>query len=248
MRFWLVVVAIATILFGALGGFAWNALSLAAPGQDLPFVTAPAAVDHQCPADPKSSGSDGETPAYGGEVAVAIPDLRVFCEKWAKNPLCEVRKGQKLAFSEVFEQDKALRSTFQYTSDRMMYQQGDFWAENAFCGDCEDYALTLARRLADAGAGGDTMWLEIWNPNWIGGHASLVVATADRGEVEINVWKGGEPAPFVATPVRLGRIALDGKLEVQLYEDVRFIQARGYSVLSKADTRAEAIAAGYLKE
>uniref|UniRef100_A0AB74UGE8 Uncharacterized protein n=1 Tax=Caulobacter phage BL57 TaxID=3348355 RepID=A0AB74UGE8_9VIRU len=80
------------------------------------------------------------------------------------------------------------------------------------------------------------------------GHASLVVATADRGEVEVNVWKGGEPAPFVASPVRLGRIALDGKLEVQLYEGVTYKQYRGYSILRKSNTKAEAIAAGFLKE
>ncbi|AXQ68245.1 peptidase [Caulobacter phage CcrBL10] len=243
---WLAIVFFSLGLLVPLGWFAWSAHEIAAGAQDVPIVTAPARDEGHCPPVKPIVASGDEKRDYGGKVEVSIDGITDFCQKFTENPLCKAKTGRKLTFSEVLAQDSALRSHFTYVSDDILYQRSDFYAENGFCGDCEDYALTLAHRLSDAGADGTSMWLEIWNPAWIGGHATLLVQTSDKGMIEIGV--GDPPEPYTGGPVRLGRIQMDGKLEVQLYEGVKFIRRGGDTILSKADTRAEAIKAGYLKE
>lgn len=127
--------------------------------------------------------------------AIAISDYVRYCGDAAGSILCMKTPGRLLTLAEVTEVDARLRSRFEYRSDLAMYGQ-DFWLGDTLCGDCEDYALTLASWLRAAGAGSEGMWLMIWAPSPETGHATLVVETADAGTVEIGVSYDETPHPF----------------------------------------------------
>lgn len=188
--------------------------------------------------------------SIGGPVAVEITPIRRFCAKNRENPICTPISGRKLTLAEANAVDSWLRSQFTYTSDVLMHGDDDFYDDNTVCGDCEDYALTLARYLAKKGQAGSAMWLAIWYPDWEGGHATLIIDTEDYGLAEYTV--GGTPGANLYDPehqpVRLGTIQMDGKLAVATYPGVILTEAFGRIILSKEDTRDDARRAGLLKD
>lgn len=126
--------------------------------------------------------------------------------------LCSGRIGRQPSLKEVTVVDAWLRSEFTYIADEVQFGGEDRWQNDAVCGDCEDYALALSERLADAGFGGTFMHLVIWTAKPTAAHATLVVETSDGGEVEIGVGKSETPKPFVlSTGYRAAIMQLDGR-------------------------------------
>lgn len=198
----------------------------------------------------EKEASEGQKPVIGGPVGIEIGQIVQFCAKNHENPLCEPISGRKMTLAEANAVDSWLRSQFEYTDDDLTHGTSDFWDGDTVCGDCEDYALTLALYLAKKGQAGPSMWLAVGYPGWIGGHATLLVDTSDYGVVEYTV--GGTPGANVYDPdhqpVRLGTIQMNGKLEIATYEGVTVIQAAGRIILQKNDTRDDARRAGLLKD
>lgn len=185
---------------------------------------------------------------FGEKVVVSIGQIEVFCKNNPQSLICAGHPGGKLTLDAVRRVDADLRGRFEYTDDDLMFGTDDWWNDNTVCGDCEDYVLTLARMLGDAGQAGEAMQLAIWVPYWGGGHATLLVDTSDAGTQEISVGVGGAPQPYdVSRPVRLARVRMDGKLVVTLEPNAWFTRTAFDIRVGKSDTRPEAIAAGLLK-
>jgi predicted transglutaminase-like cysteine proteinase len=150
--------------------------------------------------------------------AFGIEELRNFCKPYRRPHalICTGGAGKAPTLNEVRQVDAALRAQFEYRLDILQFADEDIWDDDTLCGDCEDYALTLATRLHKAGAGGHFMRLMIWEPVPGAGHATLLVQTADAGEVEIGVGPDSEgPHPYDAKKGRrFGAIRFDGRQEL----------------------------------
>lgn len=119
--------------------------------------------------------------------SVNIQGFNTFCDRETLHPICIGNPGKRLTFQEVKNIDEILRSEFVYRSDRAVHGVDDFYTTKILCGDCEDYALILASRLARAGMEGESMALTTWLPTLQLGHATLIVKTSDYGWVEVGV-------------------------------------------------------------
>lgn len=189
-----------------------------------------------CPQDTLDSvltqPTDPEPPIQSREVALDITDANRFCTDTPKAVLCSGRPGKALTFEEVVRIDAKLRADFHYASDQARWGKTDYWSNATLCGDCEDYALTLSERLADAGEGGKDLALMLWSPGGVAGHATLLVLTADSGVVEIGVNAGEEPHVYGAEPVRLGMIVMDGRFKMTLMPGVIYHKEGGLAWIS----------------
>lgn len=169
--------------------------------RQVPVVSVPYAVL----GDPMLNPPAGVTVVAASEVP--------FCASKPRAVLCTgtVSKA-RLTLEQVRSIDTRLRADFRYVSDEVMYRRNDWWVNDRTCGDCEDYALILSERLADAGQSGDGMGLMIWAP-WQGAaHATLMVRTKDAGVVEIGVGPGETPRQFNWTAgYRAAYMPMDGK-------------------------------------
>lgn len=137
-----------------------------------------------------------------------------FCHKQPAALICAGGSGVALPSAEIVAIDTALRAEFDYRDDFIRTGETDVWDDNTVCGDCEDYALTLASRLHRAGQGGTHLILSMWSPSPGAAHATLLVETADKGWYEIGVGRG-TPAPYdAALGVRFAGIRMDGKKQI----------------------------------
>ncbi|AXQ68576.1 peptidase [Caulobacter phage CcrPW] len=129
--------------------------------------------------------------------------------------ICAGGPGKALASADVISIDLEMRKQFEYRDDKLRTGNADFWDNDTLCGDCEDYALTLAERLHKAGQGGDRMILMMWSPGIGLAHATLLVETADQGWYEVGVGAAETPAPYDSTRGdRFGGIRMDGKRKI----------------------------------
>jgi predicted transglutaminase-like cysteine proteinase len=146
---------------------------------------------------------------------ISIAPLTSFCKLKPKALICAGGIGTTLTLAQVRAVDAVFRAAFEYRSDDVQYGD-DVWNDATVCGDCEDYALTIASRLHAAGEGGGSMALMVWSPATGGAHATLVVDTADAGLVEIGTGPASE-GPHTFDPKngrRFGFIVLDGRREI----------------------------------
>ncbi|UTC29827.1 putative transglutaminase-like cysteine peptidase [Bajunvirus bajun] len=205
----------------ALGLFACTPAQPDAPSQTQ--VTAPISAA-PCPQRKKPNivtgvfGALTPRPQPGEGIVMEVGDIERFCnDPTVSSVLCAGGGDAALPLEQVVRIDAALRAKFYYTPDDLMFGKEDYWSSNTVCGDCEDYALTVAEMLHTAGQGGSKMALMIWAPGGTSGHATLLVETADAGVVEIGVGVYETPMPFQETrPVRLGSVLMDGDLSVDL--------------------------------
>lgn len=144
-------------------------------------------------------------------VAINVYELPFMCRRAPKALICAGGPGKALTPAEVISVDLPLRKAFEYRDDGLRTGHLDFWDNATLCGDCEDYALTLAERLHKAGQGGDRMILMMWSPGIGLAHATLLVETTD-GWYEVGVGAAETPAPYDTTRGdRFGGIRMDGK-------------------------------------
>lgn len=134
-----------------------------------------------------------------------------FCRFNALSVACAGGAGRKLTLVEVDSIDRSLRARFEYRDDVVQYGRTDPWMSGVTCGDCEDYALTLADDLHRAGAGGDSLRLMLWSPQPGAGHATLLIETADAGLIEVGVnWNETPRAYDPNRGVRFTTLRFDG--------------------------------------
>lgn len=151
-----------------------------------------------------------------------------LCASQPNTVACAGRAGRELSLGEVEHVDHKLRARFEYRGDFIQYGWSDPWVANVTCGDCEDYALTLADELAAAGASGGSMKLMLWSP-WKGaGHATLLIHTSDAGWIEAGVNPGETPRAYDPNlGVRFSIINLDGtQSAVAVHQDVDLPQKK----------------------
>ncbi len=117
----------------------------------------------------------------------------VLCWRQPSAVVCSGGAGGKLAFSEIWAIDSAVRADFSYRSDMRLYGREDFWTIDRTLGDCEDYALRVSEELHSAGEAGDNMALILWMPEPEIAHATLLVETKDGGQVELGVGRFERP-------------------------------------------------------
>jgi predicted transglutaminase-like cysteine proteinase len=144
--------------------------------------------------------------------AIDIASFTDFCRVKTKALLCAGGLGAKLTLAQVNAIDTVFRNEFEYRDDDVQYGS-NVWNDAAVCGDCEDYALTLANRLHAGGEGGGYMALMIWSPFQGAGHATLIVDTADAGLVEVGTGPAATESarPFdVTRGARFAYIVMDG--------------------------------------
>lgn len=230
------------LLLAGLCALALSACSAAQPPQDTPdpapepVVTAPAAApqagcapltllekvrDRLADSQTSATLASPETSAAG---AMTISGWGPYCARQPTAALCAGGAGRKVTRQEVAEVDAKLRARFEYRYDFTQYGRDDVWASGVTCGDCEDYALTLADDLKRIGAAGASMWLLVWEVYPGGGHATLVVDTQDAGTVEVSVGEGlgVGPVPFDDTKgKRWAALPMDGSGAVALYPGVQ---------------------------
>jgi predicted transglutaminase-like cysteine proteinase len=146
---------------------------------------------------------------------IVMTDFYAFCRRAPTAVLCRGSQGNALSLEEVRSIDAKVRADFEYRDDYVQYGISDVWTNDRLCGDCEDYALLVSERLAQAGQGGAKMGLVVWLPTEYTAHASLIVETADAGWVEINVGQGQTPQPLNwKLGRRLGVIWMDGQQKI----------------------------------
>lgn len=210
----------------ALGAF----LALALASMPLAAGASPPPLQHQSQSGVPVGQTDrtvlGQT--AGKPHAVTALGLGLFpnCERNPHLIVCEgakpVKGDGRLTLAEVEAIDSQLRLQFKYQLDEVTYPKyvgtkyQDYWADNVTVGDCEDYALTLARMLNTSGEGGQDMALMLWIPVPDAGHATLIVDTVDAGAIEIGV--GAEPPTTLDMGLgkRLAMIPLDGSKDAIL--------------------------------
>lgn len=147
--------------------------------------------------------------------AISTVALRPLCRNDAKSVICVGAAGGKANPLLVQVVDTMLRSEFEYRIDELTAGESDVWRTGVLCGDCEDYALTLADRLVRAGVGGEFMWLALWDVPSGGAHATLLVQTTDDRVLEVSVGEGGRPVVYnPALGRRFAVIRLDGQRRV----------------------------------
>jgi predicted transglutaminase-like cysteine proteinase len=143
---------------------------------------------------------------------ITVYPVNSLCRVKPKSLICAGGLGTRLTLAQVNAIDTVFRNEFEYRSDELQFGD-DVYQDNTVCGDCEDYALTLARRLNAGGQGGTFMALMIWSPYRGAAHATLIVETADAGVVEIGTGPAASEGahPFDASRgKRFGFIVLDG--------------------------------------
>lgn len=169
----------------------------------LPAVDAVRAVE-------RSAGEQDFTPIS----AISVEAFTAFCRRKPTALICSGGPGVALSSDEVVAIDAVLRKEFEYRDDLTRTGEADVWDDNTVCGDCEDYALTLASRLHRAGQGGANLILMLWSPSPGSAHATLLVETTDKGWYEVGVGDG-TPAPYYAAlGVRFAGIRLDGERKI----------------------------------
>lgn len=145
------------------------------------------------------------------ERGIEFTQIEELCRTRPKAVICVGGAGRQLTLSEVVTVDQTFRPTFQYLSDYIQFGVDDHWVNLGTCGDCEDYALTLSERLHRAGASGASMRLLLWSPEPGYAHATLLVATADAGLIEVGVGEGETPHPMDwSVGERLMALPMDG--------------------------------------
>lgn len=153
--------------------------------------------------------------------AISTDAFRPYCRPGprAKQPfLCTGGGGRKLTLAEVTAVDAAYRTQFTYRADYIEYGDEDRWRAGVVCGDCEDYSLTLAGKLHAAGGGGQFLRLMLWGYPTGGGHATLLVETADAGVIEVGNGPAATQGPQPYNPARGKRFAtirFDGKRKLE---------------------------------
>jgi len=154
------------------------------------------------------------TPTGDFPAALRTDEFARMCgDRKSKSLLCTGGAGRQPTLEEVREVDWALRQTFEYRDDFIQTGRTDDWVPGAVtCGDCEDYALSLADKLHQAGIGGQYLRLVIWAPYADAGHATLLIDTANAGEIEVGVGDVELPHPMDwAYGKRFATIRFDGK-------------------------------------
>lgn len=164
----------------------------------------------------RAGGAPSETPQLD------VSDFGPFCERSPQAVLCAGNvTNRRLTAQDVMRIDLQLRADFEYRGDYTTYGSWDRWRNNVTCGDCEDYALTLAERLAAAGQDGRAMSLMIWMPSPEGAHATLLVETADRGLLEVGVGPSEVALPYRAEiGWRFAIMPMDGARTLILHPQV----------------------------
>jgi predicted transglutaminase-like cysteine proteinase len=175
------------------------------------------------PPEPRISIADALPPPPPGTVRLQINDFRPFCRREPDAVICAGRDGVRLTLDQIRSVDATLRAEFRYVADDAQYGVEDYWTNNRREADCEDYALMLAERMADAGASGASMKLVIWVTPTGGGHATLAIMSQDDGEYEIGVGRLEVPRPMDWNyGYRHGYIVMDGRQWVTNLGDRRF--------------------------
>lgn len=174
---------------------------------------APAAAD--CPpiakVDAVRAGAVNPPISPSRVEAINVYELGYFCRRVPTALICAGGPGKALTPAQIILADLSLRMSFQYRDDQERTAHADFWDNDTLCGDCEDYALTLAERLHKAGQSGDRMILMMWSPGVGLAHATLLVETTE-GWYEVGVGVAETPAPYdVTRGDRFGGIRMDGK-------------------------------------
>lgn len=152
---------------------------------------------HGQPCPPERSYPDDHNVRHStADVGVDIRAFADLCKRVPQAVACAGSKGHRLlTFSQVANVDSELRSVFAYRDDRTTSGKDDSYDNWTICGDCEDYALTLAELLSASDQ--SVMWLQfelLCDAQDCGGHATLWVLTLDRGIVEVDV-NGSPRAP-----------------------------------------------------
>lgn len=167
-----------------------------------------------CPKEVHNSNPPSTVPI----TQIDISEFKPFCRRESKHPLCRSSRGSKrITFQELQAIDRDLRINFTYRSDMAVHNRPDFWQSSQTCGDCEDYTLELARRLASLGFRGKDMVLMLWVPDPAYAHATLIINTVDKGWVEVGVGNSELPAKFIweSGVRRIAWIRMDGKRRIQ---------------------------------
>lgn len=181
------------------------------------------------PAEVARGAELAHAPESTNTQAIDVRGFKVFCPP-GRHPnaplLCTGGTGGKLSLTQVRLIDLSLRMQFQYRDDYIQYgpQSDDLWRAGVLCGDCEDYALTLADRLYAAGEGGPFMRLAIWFPSGVGAHATLLIETTDAGVVEAGVGPISTEGPLPYNPTRGRRFAtirFDGARKITTEPGIR---------------------------
>jgi predicted transglutaminase-like cysteine proteinase len=115
-----------------------------------------------------------------------------FCKIEINHPICKGSKGGMLSKAAVEEIDTDLRKKFIPRTDKSIYGVTDVWTSISLCGDCEDYALHMARVLAERGVDGRNIILLAWMPSRTTAHATLAVKTTE-GWIELGILDEDKP-------------------------------------------------------
>jgi hypothetical protein len=168
----------------------------------------------------KLDKADARYFAHPPEVTgINIGSVKSLCKVKPKSLICAGGLGTRLTLAQVNAIDTVFRGEFEYRSDELQFGD-DVYQDNAVCGDCEDYALTLARRLNAGGQGGAFMALMFWSPFRGAAHATLIIETADAGVVEIGTGPAASEGAHPFDPTRgkrFGYIVLDGQRMMTLF-------------------------------
>lgn len=142
--------------------------------------------------------------------AIEFSGAMKLCRSDPTAVLCKGAPGRMPVLADVVAADAKVRADFEYRSDFLQYGEDDVWVKKTSCGDCEDYAMTVAETLAEAGIGGQYMALILWLPTPYIAHATLVVLT-DNGPFEVGVGPTETPHPFdVKEGQRMALLPFDG--------------------------------------
>lgn len=183
----------------------------------------------------RGGGPRSETPQ------ITLAELGPFCERTPAAVLCAGNAtNRKLTAQDVMRIDLQLRADFAYMGDYTLRGRWDDWRNDVTCGDCEDYALTLAERLAAAGQDGRAMSLMIWMPSPEGAHATLLVETADRGLLEVGVGPSEVALPYRAEiGWRFAVMPMDGARTLILHPEVSWDPETALLTLNRTAAPAE---------
>jgi len=123
---------------------------------------------------------------------VAVSGWLDFARRNPDFPLVTSAGGGRIQASQKLTEDLAavnryVNSAYRYTLDKQQYGRLEHWSLMAEggSGDCEDFALTKARRLMDMGYPASAMHIEIGRTPAGEGHAWLIVRTS-AGDIALD--------------------------------------------------------------
>lgn len=169
---------------------------------------------HHCPPDI----ADNSKPSFVASDDIDFSDLDGLCKRKPYAMICVGHPGGLLPFAQVKQVDAQYRPHFTYVSDEAQYHKDDFFNDWTICGDCEDYALTIANLLGREGEGGSFMFLNVMmdcDEDGCDAHAALWVLTADYSMVQIDVNDGPKPIPKKHWGSYEALIPLDGSRKAE---------------------------------